>query len=471
MSTAQRLRWLGLTIAAVALTSTSFAVSQDADASGVQPRVHHFSLSSTSLRASGGTVKVTISVTNARSCALAVRPSISLHHRQFACASGTYHYSFSVPANSSLVTITYSVHLTVRGRSRSVVAPPKKISVATNNTAATTTIPSSTSTTSTTSTTSSVTTTTNPKTKGNTVPVPAQPDAMVLAGSNIWVASCKGNAVTEINRDSKQIVQTITNSTNGVNFNCPDALAFGDGYIWVANKLGNSLTQLNASTGTWIKTITGSDIVAPISLAIAGNDLWVGNFPNSNIPTFISEFNATTGDKIRTLTPSLGGPWDIGWPDCIVYTGTNIWISDHTGDSATEFSESTGNYLRHTQYTGAGGVGISDLGCVTYHSGYIWASGEDNGVIAEYNATTGVYVRSIQNLNNPDQLIFTGTDLFVILNTPTDTIREYSAGGIFIRTIATSSYRAGLGFSSILFDGTSLWSTNYTANTVTAHSL
>ena len=50
--------------------------------------------------------------------------------------------------------------------------------------------------------------------------------------------------------------------------------------------------------------------------------------------------------------------------------------------------------------------------CVTYNSGYIWLS--SNSAVIEYSATTGGYIRSINNIDNPSQLIFTGGDLFVI---------------------------------------------------------
>jgi hypothetical protein len=310
------------------------------------------------------------------------------------------------------------------------------------------------------------TTTTLPPTVGNTVSVPAQPDALIAAGNNIWVASCSSNAVTEINKSTEQVINIINAPSDG--FNCPDALAFDGTNIWVANKLGNSITVFNASTGSWIQTLSGSQILNPNALAFDGTNIWVSDdSQNGKIGSFISEFNASTGTIVRTIVSPKNYKYAISSPTCLAFTGSDIWISDLLNDHALEFNINSGAYIRQT----TGGPGTSSLSCITYHSGYIWASSLGTDVIVEYNATTGVYVRKITDVFSPTRLIFTGNDLFAISETSVDTVQEYNSAGVLLKTVAKSNKGSGKGFSAILVDDNSLWTANYSSNSVTKYTL
>jgi hypothetical protein len=415
-----------------------------------KPVINSFTTSNSELSSAGGAISLTGSVTNEVTCNISANPAIEgTSSNPVPCSTGSAIASVVMPENTSATDITYTFTLTVTGIT-TVTSKAITVTVDSNPPATTTT------------------TTPPSTTSGDTVGVPAEPDAFVQSGNDIWVASCSGNAVTEINKNSKQIVDEINSPQYG--FNCPDALAFDGNDIWVANWHGNSLTELNASNGAWIRTITGSDVMAPVTLAVAGSNLWVGDYPTSGAGTFFSIFNVTSGSLVQTLTQGqLGKHWSVVWPSCMVYTGTDIWVSDQGGVDVSGFNGSTGAYIGHTVNIGAGGASLSNVGCVSYHSGYLWASGSSNYDIIEYNASSGAYVRSVQHIDGPSKLIFTGTDLFVVLTTPNYSVREYNADGKFIRTIANSSYHGGQGFSSILFDGTDLWIANYPAGSVSFH--
>jgi len=269
--------------------------------------------------------------------------------------------------------------------------------------------------------------------------------------------------LTEISIVTKQIVNEIGNAT--YKFDCPDALAFDGTNIWVANWRGNSLTEIDASTGALIRTISGSNIEAPISLAVVGTNLWVGNFPNTGVPASFAIINTVTGNSVKTLTQGQLGPhWTIEWPICMVAAGMDVWVADQGGVDVSEFNGRTGAYLRHTVAVSAGS--LSNVGGVSYHSGLLWASGSSNYDLVEYKASTGAYVRSVQHIDGPGQLLFTGSDLFVILTTPHYSVGEYNSSGRFIRTIVNTSIENGRGLSALAFDGRSLWVANYDANSV-----
>jgi len=454
-------------LAIFAVILTSVAVSTPVLASGAPPIVRNFHVAPAALPAPGGNVQVAFSVLNARSCTIMVTPSTSHDSKRFTCTSGNYHPSLIIPANTTSVLVTYEVHLRITGVGRSIVASPVKISVAPQSSGSTTTSSVGESTT-TTSTLGATTTSTYPKVRGNTVPVAADPDAIIKIGGNIWVASCKGNELTVINDSTKQIVNEYGSNLN-YQLDCPDALAFADGYVWIANQANSSLVQLNASTGAWKQTQTGSYILSPDAIAVSGANIWVANNPSNSGgigSSFLSEFNATNGSNLyitkNTISQSLSSP------TCIAVTGPNIWVSD-SGDLVYEYNATTGKYLRSLS-----GVRPQGSYCVSYYGGHIWVSSVGNSEILEYNATTGGYVRELP-IANPKQILSNGRDLVVVGSigiSNIGTVQEYSFSKGRLRTIlkVNIGYYSRVGMA-ILNDGGNLWIVNPWRNTVTRYSL
>jgi hypothetical protein len=405
-----------------------------------RPTIKSFTTSSGGLSNAGGTVSLTGQVVNGITCAMSVSPAIVGFGGNTTCNTGSITAYVSLPANSSSSQISYIFTLVVNGE---VSSASKALTVIVYSTS---TVPTTTTTT---------TTTTLPPTVGNTIPVPAGPDAMVQAGAYIWVASCKANAVTKINTSTKQIVQILNAPSYG--FNCPTALAYDGTHIWVGNN--SSLVQLNASTGARIMTLTGPNIGGPIALAIVGSRLWA-------LDPFISVFNTSSGVLVTTIGGYQGGSgWMLSSPTSFASTGTNIWVADALDNSLAEFSGSSGAYLRTT----SGGLGLSGPQSVSSHSGYVWVSNSGASLVEEYNASSGAYVRDVA-VASPDQIIFTGSDLFVVNFGSTTSVLEYSSTGVFIRTVAKFNQTIS-GYTTILFDGTSLWVANYSHNTITKYPL
>ena len=423
-----------------------------------KPAITSFTTSNSELPSVGGLISLTGVVTNPVSCNIVANPAIEgTSSNNVPCSnSSSAIASIAMPPNNSLYDVTYTFTLTVTGYATNV---SKTVIVTVDSNPPQTT----------TTTTPPTTTTTNPPppTVGNTVAVPAEPDALALDGSDIWVASCSGNAVREINDTSKQIMQTITGTAYG--FNCPDAIVSSGSDIWIANKLGNSITEINASTGAWVQTLTGSQIFNPVSLAIQGNNLWIANNGSElNKNSVLSEFSTVSGapeGSISYVRNSQG--WVIVQPSSIAIVGTNLWMSDESNNVLTEFSTTTDKYERKT----SGGPSMSGIENISYHSGLIWATAFNDGIVVEYNASSGVYIRTVSNVLNPNEVIFNGTDLFVISDNPVDSIREYNSVGTFLRTIAKSNKALGKGFSAILLDGSSIWAANYSANSVTKYNI
>ena len=323
-------------------------------------------------------------------------------------------------------------------------------------TATTTTVGNSTTTT------GPITTTTYPVVTGNTVHVPAEPDALLQAGGDIWVASCSGNAVTEINATTKQIVQELNNPS--YQFDCPDALAFAGGDIWVANQLGNSITELNPSTGALVDYITGTQIYSPVSLTVInGGYIWVGNSYTLKLPASLVKINVSNPSLNGVLTISASVQHSFAVPNNIIYTGTYLLL----GESGYEFNAINGAYTRTIRWVSKNFAAYS-----YYYRAAIWVSGINahSGVIGELSIPNGVLIR-VFNVPSPKALIFNGSHLFVINTGFVDNLLEYGPTGKLQKTIAKSNKGDGLGFYSILLDGNNIWTINYSSNLVTVYSI
>jgi len=408
------------------------------------PIIMSLKASSSGLTNAGGNISITATLAHEVSCSFNVTPALPGFGGEVPCASGVATAYVTLPANTTSAQINYVFTLTVNG------------GLHTTSTTVTVTVSS-------TSTVPTTTTTTPPPVRtGNTVSVPAGPDAFVQTGSDIWVASCEGNAVTEINKYTKQIIRILTNTSNpSYGFSCPRALAFDGTHIWVANEAGNSLTQLNESTGAWVQTITASNIAAPVSLAFDGTHIWVGNSSGTvNGPAFsLVAFNATTGDRFDAVKDNfLQYPLN---PTCIAFTGTDLWVSDSGGQSAFEYSLS-GRYLRTTSLGDVSGVN-----CVAYHSGYIWISSGNTSKVLEYNASSGAFVREIIEPEGPSQLIFTGSYLFVSNTSPAGNLVLEYHGNVLKKQLAKPN--ATPNGNAMLYDGSNLWVANLVTNRVTAY--
>ena len=415
-------------------------------ASTTKPAESGFKVSPNVVGGGGGSVLLSAKVTNATTCIFLVSPAVSGFAYNHVCSSGTVSYKAILPKNTSTSKKVYSFRIEVKGKAgqATVVSP---VVTATVNTSATSGGGGS----------------TGPAKTIATIPVAAEPDALLQVGNDVWVASCSGNAVTEINSSNYAVINTL--SSPSYQFDCPDALAFDGTNLWVANRDGNSLMEFNLLSSSLVNTISSSAIAGPLALTFDGTNIWVLNGGNYTNTDGVSKINATSGVLVKQFLSSLNGIY-IPDPSCISYTGSYIWVNEGGGSQIVQFS--LNDIPIRTQSINPSTVSMS---CVAYHAGYVWASSYDNAQVIEYNADTGAYVRLINGVTNPYQLAFSGSDIFVVTtSSPFDTVREYSLTGSFIQTVATSNKNLDNGIRSILVDGSNLWVADYSSNTVTVHS-
>jgi hypothetical protein len=418
-----------------------------------KPIINSFVSSQSTLPSSGGTINLTAVVSNETSCSLSVSPSALESLGTVACSSGSISANnIGLAANNSVSNISYVFTLSVTGND-GTTTKNLTVTVDSANSGSGGSAGGGSSTT---------TTTTPPSTTvGNTIGVPAQPDALVQVGNDIWVASCSGNSVTEIDKNTKQVIQVLTSSSDN-GFNCPDALAFDGNNIWVANRLGNSITELT-SNGTPIRILGSSEILNPVSIAVNGANLWVLNYgANVGKNSFLTEINISTGTIVSTVIPPPHFvPWGLSDPTSIAFAGSVMWLTDGTGQNAIELRVSNGSYVREA---GTGAAYSATLPSdILYKGGAIWVTGSGNNSVVEFNASSGAYIRHIV-VKSPQKVIAYGNNLIVSTVLP-DSVLEYSPSGTLVKAIYRSSVSQGIG--DILYDGTHIWIANYKSSSIT----
>jgi len=289
------------------------------------------------------------------------------------------------------------------------------------------------------------------------VSVPAEPDSLLAVGGDVWVASCGGNSVTEILRSNAKVVQV------SYGFACPDALAFADGEIWVANQAGSSITELSASTGDFVATLTGPDISDPVSLiSVAGGSFWVGNtYTDNAFGPSLAQINASSGDITETVTDPSDLKFILSDPQHIAFDGKDIWVAD--SGSTYEFNAANGEYLRTLRT-----IPVNGSGPLTCRGRYLFVDIYNNNGVAVFNVSNGKFVKTL-NVFDAGAIANYGNDLLVVSDSPVDTLKEYSASGVFLRTIARSNKDAGYGIRNLLVTGNSVWTANYSSNSVSKY--
>lgn len=424
----------------------------------------------------GGAIVLSSSVKNATSCTFTSIPALANFEKTIPCGSISIQYRFTIPKNTAYTNGTYNFKLVVRGRygivttsQRTLIinAAPKsaaKSVVAHASTTAPIPVKLETTTKAVVDHSSNTTTTLPPISKTNTIPVASDPVSFVVAGNYLWVASCRGNTLTEININTKQVVNILNNKS--YRFNCPGSMVFDGTHIWVANSLGSSITELSSSTGKLVRVLKVPQISSPNFLAINGKDLWVIN-TNSRLykgKCFLSEFNILSGKLVKTILQPKVIPYVLVNPLALVFVGGNIWVTDNNA-VADEFNSVTGRYIRTTVKDNNLPAVINPM-CITRGAGVIWVCAGGLNKVVEFNASTGKYIKAISGVKLPQQIIIRGNDLYVYSANP-NVLAEYNiTSGHLIKYYFNTNFAGMTG--AIIFSGRYIWVVNYNSySTVT----
>jgi hypothetical protein len=179
----------------------------------------------------------------------------------------------------------------------------------------------------------------------------------------------------------------------------------------------------NAATGAAINPDLITEVPGPISLALSGNNLFVGNSCDG---CTVGEFNASTGKAIQ---PNFIMGLDD--PDALALSGNSLFVATSGGNMIGQYNASTGSAIKTDFITGLGAPNALALS-----ANAIFVANYDSNTIGKYNATTGAAIKAdfITGLRDPVALALSGNNLFVA-NGIGGTVGEYNAGtGAGIKT-------------------------------------
>jgi hypothetical protein len=164
--------------------------------------------------------------------------------------------------------------------------------------------------------------------------------------------------------------------------------------LYVANQGNAKVEEYNATTGASIKSplIGNTQSNQPTSIAILGNDLYVGE-------GVIAEYDATTGALLSGTFATYNGD-----PQYLVETGGNLFAAGQGGSTLEEYNASTGvtestNFLNTRISQGFFGLAVSG------NNLYV----AQPGSISVYDATTG-------SPGNPDLVTTTGETQSMVIS-------------------------------------------------------
>jgi hypothetical protein len=213
------------------------------------------------------------------------------------------------------------------------------------------------------------------------------PSQLLDVGPDVWVI---GNPVSyltymaELSTSTGRFVQMIGVPNPGDDDGFQPAVTVCGGALWVLNT-PTAVTEYSATTGRYLQTITGLPRLPSDAVSLTGADghVWIAGANR------LIELAAPSGRLVHAFAETTG------LFSTLKAVGHSLWASTYTPSSAgvqlTQISESSGDVVR--QITPASlGVDVMWFGTFSATSGSLWMSADSSTgpSVIELSATTGV---------------------------------------------------------------------------------
>ena len=242
------------------------------------------------------------------------------------------------------------------------------------------------------------------------------------------MANRSADTVTEIDATSHALVRIIAGFTE------PIALATGGGNLYVLNAPG-SVAKVSIADGQIVDSASGPQFgfTAPLGIAVAG--------PTSSSPTVPPIRSPLINDQTMTLSSILKGPaYKFSVPTGVAVLGSNLWVANYGGDSATEIVAATGKVVRvvvdHTNLPTPGPITVGD--------GYVFTVSPPgvSPMVSQIEPSSGTVAWMKCNTNgpylfsNPQSAAVYGDNLWVVSKGSSSLTQMDTDTGDLIRTIS-----------------------------------
>jgi YVTN family beta-propeller protein len=179
------------------------------------------------------------------------------------------------------------------------------------------------------------------------VPVGIQPAAVVATADQVWVANSADNTVQRIDPTTDKAADPISVGDG------PDGLLLDQDVLWVANSRSGTVTRLDAKTGERIaedvRVQTGAH-----GLALTDTDLWVAN----ELSQSVSRMDRTSG-RVVTIPVEDG-------PSSVVVADGSAWVNNAYSGSVSRIDISTNHVSRIALHSAPRALHVVD--------GRVWVS-------------------------------------------------------------------------------------------------
>jgi hypothetical protein len=205
----------------------------------------------------------------------------------------------------------------------------------------------------------------------------------------------------------------------------PNGIAASGGYLYVVNKQANTIGKYTMA-GQVVDASFITGLSGPTQLIASGTSLYVMNTSNTTIGKY-STAGQTVSSAFITLTQSF--------PYSMALSGTSLFVvaqsqgsHSHSNSFVVQYSASNGTFLgdviSEVPGSAPGFYGLAASETSLYLSFYYTI-----GYISEYTtAGSLVNAKLIDNLNAPQNLVLSETDLYV-LEIGSNRIGQYTTSG------------------------------------------
>jgi hypothetical protein len=177
----------------------------------------------------------------------------------------------------------------------------------------------------------------------------SSPTAAKQQGGHIWVVNTGSNSVTEFSATTGAFIRRLTDTSGSYDFKTPDAITVAGVDLWVTSKTGGSTTnaslgaatEFTAATGAFVRRIsTATDgLNKPSGIAFDGTHLWITD-AGTNAVTEL----AASGVLTRIVTnSSLDENYGFDAPTVVVSSAPYVYVVSPPGSSpmVTQITAST----------------------------------------------------------------------------------------------------------------------------------
>jgi len=291
------------------------------------------------------------------------------------------------------------------------------------------------------------------------------PTSLALYGTDLFVANfgesgAGSNTIDEINTSTGALVRVISGAQ--YKFNTPYDITVDGGNVFAVNTYykGPSITEFNASTGALVRVITSTvDLTNLSDLTFVGNALFATDDGS------LVEINASNGNIVRVIS---GPSYDFNGDGAITEVHNDVFLANYYTKAVTEVNALNGALVRV----------ISGAGYGFNYPYRIAAVGGDlfvlnSASVTEIDAATGKLVRIIQGsayeFSNTNGLGIGAGVVFVGSEPrfkPSVVTMIRATTGALIGVVSGTKYQFGSP-DAVLVDGTDVFVSNGSANTVT----